>query len=448
MRSMQEKDNPSPTDQPTGIIETDVIHDAKRRSFMRNASVFVAFEAIWSIGVPCCLLATVVPTYLLELGASKTLIQSIVIGMSLLTFLQLWSGNVFGGSNRKIRQFFGWSIFALCWILYGTLATLAWPYFPVKYWIFLFCLLYVVLMFIIYLINPSYLEMIIENTPLKWRGRLTSMRSFGSGLFGLAGLWLVARLMEARPAPINFHICFIVGGIMYLTSCFLIFFIRDTVQPSAHTTHNIRAAFAVGKKLTDNFNFRVFLVFYAFYVIAQCFAPLFIGYGKDIIGMSAAGLTRFTMAYYAGIFLIGITVPLLADRSGFRIIAHIGSLLLGGAYLLPLLMPHSSLALLAAYAMLSGSVNLGSVILVNLGAELVPAVKPATIIAVSSTLFMPILLLAGPLSGKLTDLYGAGGYMAVFVSGISLAFCALLGFMFLVREPRTGQEIYVRLRGI
>ncbi len=415
---------------------------------MRNASTFVVFDSIWSLGLPFCLLATVVPTYLLELGASKTLIQCVVIGMSLLTFLQLWSGNVFGGSNRKMRQFFGWSAFAISWIVYGTLATLAWPYFAVKYWIFLFCLLYVVLMSIIYLVTPSYFEMIIENTPLKLRGRLASMRSFAFCLSGIAGLWLATRLMETRPAPANFNFCFIVGGFLYLISCFTLLFLRDTAQPSAHTTHNIRASFAVGKKLTDNFNFRVFLVFYAFYVIAQCFAPLFIGYGKDVIGMSAANMTQFIMAYYAGISIIGFTVPLLADRSGFRVIAHIGSLLLGTAYLLPLLMPHSPLALLTAYAMLAGSLNLGNVILVNLGAELVPSVKPAIIIAVSSTLFMPILVLAGPISGKLTDLYGAGGYMAVFVAGISLSFCSLLGFIFLVREPRTGQEIYVRLRDI
>jgi MFS family permease len=303
-------------------------------------------------------------------------------------------------------------------------------------------------MSIIYLASPSYFEMMIENTPLKWRGRLASMRSFGFGLFGMVGLWLAACLMEARPSPGNFHVCFIVGGALELLSCFSLLFVRDTVQHSAHITHTIGASVAVGRKLINDFNFRVFLVFYAFYVIAQCFAPLFIGYGKDIIGMSSAGMTRFTIAYYGGILLIGFTIPLLADRSGFKLIAHIGCLLLGGAYLLPLLMPHSSIALLAAYVLLIGSINLGSIILVNLGAELVPSVKPATIIAVSSTLFMPILLLAGPLSGKLTDIYGAGGYLAVFVSGLSLAFCALLGFLFLVREPRTGQEIYVRLRGI
>ena len=133
--------------------------------------MFVAFDAFWSLGAPCCLLATVPPAYLLHLGASKTLVQTVMVGMSLLTFLQIWSGRWVGGPRRKVSQFSIWSVFSLAWLTYGSIAGLGWNHLPAGLWLPLFTLLCLVLASIIHLAGPAYAEMVLENTPLGWRGR-------------------------------------------------------------------------------------------------------------------------------------------------------------------------------------------------------------------------------------------------------------------------------------
>ena len=216
---------------------------------------------------------------------------------------------------------------------------------------------------------------------------------------------------------------------------------------TAGAAHPGQSALGAARALFDHFNFRVFLVFYALLMVAQSLTPLLIGYGRDVLSFGAADTYRFTIAYYAGTFVLGISVPVLADRFGFRLIAVVAAVLLVVAFVIPVCLPHSPLALLAAYALLVGSGSLGSgLVLPNLGAEMVPQVKPAMIIAVGSVMVMPFSLVAAPLGGKLVDAHGPAGYLAVFVTGLALGLCALLGFVAVIREPRTGQEIYVRMR--
>jgi MFS family permease len=138
-------------------------------------------------------------------------------------------------------------------------------------------------------------------------------------------------------------------------------------------------------------------------------------------------------------------VPFLADRFGFRLVAMITGGLVTALFIIPVVAPGKG-SVLASYTIFGGAVSLSMPVLANLGAELVPSVRPATIIAVGSSLTLPLTLAVAPAAGRLADLLGKTGYLAAFIMGATLAFCSLLGFVLLVREPRTGQEIHVRFR--
>jgi len=59
---------------------------------------------------------------------------------------------------------------------------------------------------------------------------------------------------------------------------------------------------------------------------------------------------------------------------------------------------------------------------------------------------MALSLALAPIGGWLVDAHDSAGYLCVFVVGATLSLCTLIGFLLIVREPRTGQELYVRLR--
>ena len=232
------------------------------RHFTRNAGVFVAFDAFWSLGSPCCLMSTVMPAYLLFLGSSKTLMQVVVSAMSFMVVLQIISGTLFGGPRRRVAQVLIWSVFPACWIAYGLLAYFGWGKLPQALWMPVFVVMVFALGSVNSLAAPAYVEIVLDNTPLGRRGRLAAMRNFGIGTFGLVGLWLASSLMSRYSTPLNFHTSFIVGGMLMLVSCLSVLLLRDCGSVHPHTD-SFRSAWRDARKLMGNFNFRVFLVFYA-----------------------------------------------------------------------------------------------------------------------------------------------------------------------------------------
>jgi MFS family permease len=424
------------------------------RNFRRNAAAVVGFDAVWSLGSPACNIYTVVPAYLLFLGVSKTVLQFITVSLTFLVVLQLWSGPLLGGLNRRRLLMVSWFIYPLTLFLFGLLGLAGWTLVPKGVWVVLMALAFICVAITIQLSVPAYAEMVLENTPMGWRGRLASLRSLGAGLFGIAGLFLAQHLMAGWDAPHNFHWCFIVGPLLMGLSCQSLWGFRDSgpvsVEPPLvpSTASAFNAAIGPVRGLLSHFTFRVFIVFLALLTMGHSLAPLLLGYGRDVLGMTVVDTNKFTAAYYAGAFFLGMAITLLADRFGFRLIAVIAALNLGIAFLAPILFPHSVWALLIAYALIISSMNLTSLVLANLGNELMPGNKTTTIIAASSLLVMPLNLITAPLGGRLVDVYGAAGYTAVFTGGVVLSLCAALGFLVVIREPRTGEEIVIRQRAI
>ncbi|MFH0910561.1 MAG: MFS transporter [Planctomycetota bacterium] len=418
------------------------------KSFLWNASLLTAGDGIWALGASFTILLTIVPAYLLNLGASKTLVQVVMVGFPLFSIIQVFSSRVVHGRKRRQLLFKVWFWFVLSWVLYGAAAYFWWESLPQGTWLLLFLLMCLGVAVSSHLGVPAGAEMYYQNMPLKRRGRLGAMRGLSFGLCGIAGSQAAAWVMTRWPAPAGFHLGFVIGGLLYLVSIALTFTLfRDHARLLQEKENGPLSPLEIGRTLWKHFNFRVFLVFYMLFAAAQNLGPMLIGYGKDVVGIPPGDVAQFTALYFIGATLVGTLVPLLADRFGFRLIAIITAALSGLAFLFPIIWPGSFVMLLVAYGCYAGSNQLGFLVLFNLGPELVPNVRPAKITAIATILVMPLSLCLAPLGGLLVDLHGAkGGYLAVFVLGTALALCALIGFAAVTREPRTGQELHIRIR--
>lgn len=420
---------------------------AVARDFPRNAAAIVGFDLFWCIGAPFVLLFSVVPSYLLFLGASKTLLQAVTTGMTLTCMLQLLSGQAFHGAGRKWAQLGVWTLFAGSWFAYGALALLWFEVVPRWVWMALFTAHSFLLMAINNMASPAWQELVLQNTPLPRRGMLFSLRYAAIGAAGFVGTYLASLAMRRWSTPVNYHASFMIGSLLMAVSCASVAFVRDHHGPAATRPPALNLRIAA-RDLLGNFNFRVFLIFQIMIAAALGFAPLLLAYGRDVLGMTAADTIRFTLGYFIGSIAFGSAIPRLADRFGFRLVAICSAALLTAAFVLIMARPGSPLALLGGYALLNGALTLSNVAAVNLGVELAPRVKITTILASIAIFALPVNLWLAPLGGWLADHFGSTGYMMVFAAGATLSLCALAGFALVIREPRTGQELYVRMREV
>ena len=402
-----------------------------RRRFLGNAIAFVAFDGVWSIGTGFVLLATAIPSYLIAVGASKTLMQAVTLAIPLLPVLQLWSGSVSHGPRRRRRLFFVWSGFPACWIAFGLVSAALWGRLPQEGLTALFVLTCLGLGACMHLGIPAYSEMVLDCTPLLWRGRLAAVRNAVANVLGLGGVYIAMLCKDRWRGMDQFHFGAIAGGAFMAVSCMAIWFIHDVGRGAPHVDRPapIRAA----ASLLKNRRFRVFLLFYAVFIAAQSLCPLILSYGRDNLAMSQED---FTAAAFVGCLLAALLAAPLADRFGFRLLGIIGAGLLTAAFAIMLLAGSGRPEVLAAYACWGGANILGGVVLPNLGSELAPDFKPATVMGVGAVLAMPLSLGVAPLGGLLVDRLGLGGYAAAFASGAALALAALGGLVIAVREPR------------
>jgi MFS family permease len=413
--------------------------------FKRNALSFFLWEVLWGIGAPCCMVQTMVPAYLQYLGASKSLIQTVTAMASMVNLLMLWSGKWIHGAARKRLCFLYWILFCAGWLVYGGLALLAFSAAWRWLWLALFTMMVLSVCAVAALAGPATEEMLLQNIPLARRGFVSALRSFGLGISGLAGIGVAVWLFRLWDTPMNYHARFIIGALLMALSCLMLFLFRDHAAQTAPVERiSIRAD---GRHLIGNVNFRILLVFLGLMVAAQSLAPLILTYGIDHAGMAGRS-DYFTAAWFVGSMIFGIIVPPAADRFGFRLLGLANAAILMVAFLCPVLGRGSQAALLTGYALYGASTMLTIFVLPNLGAEMVPEIRPASLIGVGTALCLPLGLVVAPLSGMLVDAWGQAGYIGAFMVGATLCLCSLVGFILIVREPRTGQELYVRLRRV
>ena len=432
---------PTPPKSPSRETEKRI-----RQSTPHNFFYLGLFEIVYTAGIAFYLPMTVIPAYLLHLNVSKTVVQTVMTVLTLIAFTQLWGPKISHHPARKWRLVLLWSIGGLPWALYGILHLTMGTRLPPPLLITLFIILAYIGWISNNLASPGYSELMFLNIAKPHRGRFGSILSLTIGIGGLAGSLLVSRFMGVVPSPDNYHYAFIIGGAAVLISSIILSRMHDNHAREYQHQRKNKPLIKLAATLWQNFNFRVFLLFFALILSAQALAPLFISYSRDVLQTPEEGAGYFTLAYFAGIAVLGAALPLLADRFGFRIIGIITAALFAAAFLLPLFLPAARLVPYISYSLYATSLILCNIVLANLGHEMVREIPPSLIIAIGRTIVMPIMIVIGPLSGLLIDLHGDAAYLTVFVSGALMNLIALLGFVFIIREPRTGEEIFLRIR--
>jgi len=413
-------------------------------SFPSNALAMMLWDGIWAIGMPFCMYATIVPMYLLHLGASKTLIQIVVVWFSVITFIQFFTESLMRHPRRKFLIFLTWIVFSLCWFVYGGTALIFWDKLPTFFWIPFFVFICAILSCARHYGTPSLRGVVIENIPLKKRGLLASLRSLLLGLGGLLGTFLVAKLMVGHDGVVMFHRIFFIGSIIFLVACLpFLFLFRDHAIEDPSSQNKGLSLFHSAKLVWKEKNFKRFLLLYCLLFSAQNMAPLLLSFSKDELHLKAQAVTGFNTVFFVSALLLGSTLPMLADRFGFKILAVISASMAILCFSIPLFTNTGMYWLFLSYFLYSGSFQLSQLLLGNFGTELVPDVKPTTIIVIGSTLVMPMSLVIAPLGGSIVDHFGRGGYLAVFFFACLLSLSALFGFLFLVKEPRHHKGVNI-----
>ncbi len=148
-----------------------------------------------------------------------------------------------------------------------------------------------------------------------------------------------------------------------------------------------------------------------------------------------------SVLYLASGAAFGIILGKLADKVGYRSVGAVQSLLLLFHFAV-VLGTRSFLAISIAYTLYS-IVNISSAfVLVNMSVELCPSMSAADLTALGGLLLLPVVGAASPIAGWIID--ATGSYTSVFYMGAAIAAITLLGFVLLVREPRTGRLLEIR----
>ncbi|MSU69404.1 MAG: MFS transporter [Opitutaceae bacterium] len=417
------------------------------RDFRRNLSAFAGWEFLWGLGVPFALTTTFAPAYLDALQSPTVLIALVLTFPSLFSSFQLIV-NYHTSSSRRLRVF-GYSQMGsmLPWLAYSALSFVCGEYWPapVHWLLFTLCLA----VFNAMQCGPSslYWEIMTDNTPKLRRGLLIGWRAAGFGGAGLSMGYFAGRVMSHWGTPQNFRVSFLVGTILYFLSCFMLLRVRDHINPA----HNRQMGddqppwreyvLRTVHELWSNPNYRIFFFFYTLLMVCITTAPFMVAAAKGGLGATAQQQGFFGLVYLGTIASLGWAIGLLADRFGYRLIGCICSILLAGAFLICLFSRSIYLWYLAfaAYATCSFS---APALLSYMSAELCPHVPLGRLLAVGNVLIVAFVLLASLIAGAVVD--STGSYAPVFLANFVISVVAIFGFIFIVREPRSGQLYIIK----
>lgn len=417
------------------------------RDWRHNMAVFVAWEVVWGFGMPFAMFVTFAPAYLGALEAPKWLIGLVLALPSLSAAGQIVVSHRVPAARRLavLRSVTAASI--VPWLVYSLVASLwgdAWP--RSVHW-----LLYAAVQALFIggstVVLSLYWEIMTDNIPPRRRGLLFGLRTAGFGGVGLAMGAVAAVVLATWSTPLNFRISFVIGSSCFLVSCLTLWWVRDHVNPehsSASAEERLpfrRYLRETTRGLWNDPNYRIMVFFLVLLAVATNGAPFMVAAARDQLQATAQAQGVFSLVYLGTTAGLGWVLGLLADRHGYRLVACVCCFLVALAFLL-CLTTSSLVTWYLAYGAYSISSIAVGMVLCNLSAELCPDTAPNRLVAVGNVLVVGFVLAANTLSGAVVD--WTGMYMPAFIADLVLSLVALCGFLFIVREPRSGQRYMIK----
>jgi MFS family permease len=412
------------------------------KDFQRNRLIFVLHEFFWGFGVAFAAYNTMVPGYLAQLGAPKSVIGLIQTLPIFLAPLQVFSASIITAGMRKkifiIITFLG----ILSYVVFAGVSILFIPADLYGILVAGFSISSGLFMAMIIIGNPILFGMLTDNVPLKRRGRVFGYRVLALGISTVFMGFLAGYLLKTTVFPLNYQITFLIGGTFYLFSGLLVFLVRDHVNPAGSTVVLNRPVLQLYKQLKRawiNPNYRVFIFFHLLNVSAITLAAFIIPFGVNRMSVTPGQISLLAMLYFAGLGFGGFFAGRIADAFGYRLVMIVQSICLSVFFVI--VINAGSFTLIAvAYTLFALPAVVSLMVLTNLSVEILPGVAPGTLTIMGNLLVLPVAGVIAPVSGALID-YGVP-YSSVFLVGLILSLVALGGIIALVKEPRKGR-VYV-----
>ena len=427
---------------------------AIERSFPRNRIFILVFEGVWGLGLALGMLFTVVPAYLMVLGAPKALIGLVASSWTILSPLQMIAGYLLAGKLKHRWLTLGYSVSVVPWLLYS-IASFAKPeLFSGSGRIVIFTCAILWFASSVTMADASYLSLMIDSVPQNRRGRLVGLRLLV--LAGATGIsTLIARfVMDLYPEPRSYHLSFIIATSLYVVGSLTFLGINEHLSPhrrwrDADTGSKMRLRgfiariVALFRAAAAEPNYRVMIFFVVILFAARDLNVYVVTFARDTLGISGSEVAVFTFIRIAAAAVVGLSVGRAADSTGYRSVGIVMACCFIVSFAVMSVASKQGVPprvlLYAAYGVQTGAGSLSVMVLSNLSAEIMVNEDTALLIALGNMIVLPILLVTQPLFGFVVD--ASGDYFTVFLIGLVLSIIGTVGFALLVHEPR-GRRRY------
>lgn len=340
------------------------------------------FELLWGIGAAFVQVATVLAGYLHYLKASNTMIGLLPAATTTCLYiastLSLHLIRPEAGRLRKVLRVY--YVSNLGYIALGIL-TVGLPLGAI-HWRILSCFVcQVFFSFLVHTGDPHYSSMVVEITDPHERGRFFGMRMVLTGCGGVLGGGLCAALLKWLPSPMDYGICFSLGGLLILGAVGWFSQFREIGLPEKSEQGSYRELLASGFTLVrNNRSFAMFLCWLLLFLFAQGIFPFLAVHSVERLRLPDSVMGQLTVAFTLSTVVMSMAFGWLGDHYGHRSAMRLALLLFLIGITVTGLAPSLSLVLIG-YFLTSCWLPAIAVTVHNYALRLLPETQPAKVMA-------------------------------------------------------------------
>ncbi len=280
--------------------------------------------------------------------------------------------------------------------------------------------------------TPAWFSMIGKVLPVHRRGIFFGVSEGLGTLMGIIGAFFVGRVLDDMGYPLNFATLFLVAAVFMGISWIGLALNREPESPIVKEHIPFSRYFRrLPAILSNNHNFRRYLLSYSISRLSTMGVGFFIVFGNESFQLSGADVGLLTAILIGSQAAMQLLLGWLADKRGHKANLTVSGFALAGAAALAL--GAGDLAgLIPAFVLLGVGLASDNVSRLNIILEFAAPEDQPTFIGLTNTLLAPVVFLAPILGGWLADF----GFDALF---ILMAICGLVGGVLLftwVKEPR------------
>jgi MFS family permease len=281
--------------------------------------------------------------------------------------------------------------------------------------------------------TPAWYDMIAKVIPVERRGFWAGLSSGLGALMGIAGAFLVGRVLDAYAYPGNFSLLFVLAFAAVCVSWIGLALNREPPSEMTKAKQSLRPYLRqLPAILHSNRNYRRFFISRAVVAAGAMAIGFFIVYGSERFGLDGAQIGLLTALLIGSQAVMGLSWGLLSDRAGHKLVLTLAAACLALATLVTLLAPAWQWLMLT-FVLLGAYLSAEWVSSLNIILEFCDPSDRPTYIGLTNTLLALPVVLAPLLGGWLATLIGFPGLM---ITATIVAACGTLLLAFWVVEPR------------